>query len=104
MKKFFFAIALPGLAVAGFLPARAENIDGQSLLEQRCGRCHAVVAQSQSPKRAAPNLWAKLRTFPAERLEFEMSEGMGSRHPEMPQIQFTSEEIAAVQNYLARDP
>jgi hypothetical protein len=44
-----------------------------------------------------------LRSYPSERLDFELAEDMGSRHPATPQIQFTSEEIAAVQNYLAGD-
>ena len=71
--------------------------------EERCGQCHAVTPRSNSPIPHAPNLWEKLRSYPSERLEFEMAEGMGSRHPEMPQIQFSSEEIAAVQSYLSGD-
>jgi mono/diheme cytochrome c family protein len=56
-----------------------------------------------SPIGLAPNLWEKLRTYPTERLEFELAEGIGSRHPTMPQVQFTAEEIAAIETYLAGD-
>jgi mono/diheme cytochrome c family protein len=103
MKTFERALALQALFIALACPAQSDESDGQSLLKKRCGRCHAVSAVSKRPIGAAPNLWDKLRSYPSERLAFELAEGMGSRHLAMPQIQFTSEEIAAVQRYLAGD-
>jgi mono/diheme cytochrome c family protein len=97
------ALALQALIIAFTCPAHSDESEGQSLLKKRCGRCHAVSAVTESPIRAAPNLWDKLRSYPSERLDVELAEGMGSRHPAMPQIQFTSEEIAAVQSFLAGD-
>jgi mono/diheme cytochrome c family protein len=85
-------------------PSRSEETGGQSILKDRCGRCHAVTPDTKSPIGLAPNLWEKLRTYPPERLEIELAEGMGSRHPAMPQIQFSSEDIASIQSYLAGDP
>jgi len=82
----------PGLA--------AEASDGKALLETNCGRCHAVVAEAESPLKAAPNLWDVLGSYPGERLEIELGEGKGSRHPEMPQIQFSTEEIESIYYYL----
>ena len=101
MKTFGCALALQVFIMAFACPAHSHESEGQSLLKKRCGRCHAVSAESKSPIGAAPNLWEKLRSYPSERLDFELAEGMGSRHPTMPQVQFTTEEIAAVQSYLA---
>jgi len=81
----------------------AEGETGRALLEKNCGRCHALAAGALSPLKEAPNLWIVLRSFPSERLEFELSEGIGSRHKDMPQIQFSSEEIERIENYLSGD-
>jgi cytochrome c len=103
MKTSVRAMTLGALLIAHAGPALSDETDGQALLKKRCGRCHAVSAQTKSPIGPAPNLWDKLRSYPSERLEFELAEGIGSRHKAMPQIQFTSEEIAAVQSYLDGD-
>jgi cytochrome c len=77
-----------------------DKASGKALLEKNCGRCHALTAGPPSPLKEAPNLWIVLRSYPVERLEFELSEGIGSRHKEMPQLQFTSEEITNIEEYL----
>ncbi len=81
----------------------AEEPDGKALLERHCGRCHALAADAQSPLAKAPNLMIVLASYPVERLEFELAEGIGSRHRDMPQVQFTAEEIAAIKHYLHPD-
>jgi mono/diheme cytochrome c family protein len=81
----------------------AEDPDGRALLEHHCGRCHALAADAQSPLAKAPNLAIVLASYPEERLEFELAEGIGSRHRDMPQVQFTTEEIAAIKHYLHPD-
>jgi mono/diheme cytochrome c family protein len=78
----------------------AETADGRALLERHCGRCHGLAADAQSPLAKAPNLWIVLSSYPEERLEFELAEGIGSRHRDMPQVQFTAEQIAAIKGYL----
>lgn len=35
-----------------------------------------------------------------EMLQFDLAEGFGSRHRDMPQIQFSDEQIDAILNYL----
>ena len=95
------AALLIGAILAG--PASslaAEDAVGRALLERHCGRCHALAADAQSPLAKAPNLWIVLASYPEERLEFELAEGIGSRHRDMPQVQFTAEEIAAIKHYL----
>jgi len=98
MHRSIFLAAMIML-VPGESPA-AEK-EGRMLLEQNCGRCHAVALNSPSPLAGAPNLRIVLGSYPAERLEFELAEGIGSRHREMPQVQFTQEDIEAIENYLA---
>jgi hypothetical protein len=38
--------------------------------------------------------------YPIDQLEEGFAEGMGSRHRDMPQIQFSAEQVAAILNYL----
>lgn len=80
--------------------SRSAEDAGRVLLERNCGQCHAVTADAPSRLESAPNLWETLKSYETERLEFELAEGIGSRHPAMPQIQFSSEEISAIQAYL----
>jgi cytochrome c2 len=80
----------------------SEDLDGGKLLQSNCGRCHAVEQTGNSPLQSAPPLRDIYRKRSTEQLEFEFAEGMGSRHPEMPQIQFSSEEIAAILTHLKR--
>ncbi len=96
------------MAVAGVAfhlsPASATDADdGRALLEKNCSRCHAGAPDLESPLKGAPNLWTVLGYFPVERLEAELAEGIGSRHPYMPQIQFSDEEIASIYAYLHSD-
>ena len=85
-------------------PASATDAaDGKALLEKNCSRCHAVAAGLESPLKGAPNLWAVLGYYLTERLELELAEGIGSRHRDMPQIQFSAEEITSIYYYLHSD-
>lgn len=88
------------LACCGQPGLAAEVSDGQAILDKNCGRCHAVMAGAESPLKEAPNLWIVLGAYPGERLEEELAEGIGSRHREMPQIQFSSEDIMSIYYYL----
>lgn len=94
--------ALVVVIVAGYgRPGLAsEASDGKAILDRNCGRCHAVVAGAESPLKAAPNLFIVLGSYPNERLELELAEGIGSRHRDMPQIQFSAEEITSIYYYL----
>lgn len=94
------ALAAASLCVCALAAAAAEGSDGKALLQKNCGRCHAVAAGAASTLRQAPNLWDKLTPYPGERLETELSEGIGSHHEKMPQIQFSSEDIESIYDYL----
>jgi cytochrome c len=74
--------------------------DGRLLLQKNCSRCHSIDATGQSPLEQAPPLREIYLKYPIEQLEYGFAEGMGSKHREMPQIQFSSEQVSAILNYL----
>ena len=87
--------AAASAATSGQLRSR-----GKALLQENCGRCHAVGATGRSPLKAATpmrNVYAK---FDPRELQAELTEGMVSRHREMPQIDFSDEDVDAILAYL----
>ena len=77
-----------------------QATDGKALLEANCGRCHAVAAGTESPRPQAPNLAIVLQSYPVERLETELGEGIRPKHPDMPQVRFSAGDIASIYRYL----
>jgi acyl-CoA thioesterase-1 len=86
------------LAEAGATVDKASV--GKALLEKNCARCHSITATGASPLAKAPPLRDVYRRFPIQELESGFAEGMGSRHRDMPQIQFSTEQVSAILNYL----
>jgi mono/diheme cytochrome c family protein len=78
-----------------------RTFEGQAILARHCAKCHAIDNTSDSVLQQAPPLRDIFRRYPLERLEFELSEGIGSTHPDMPQIQFSTEQIDMIVKYLA---
>jgi len=74
--------------------------EGKALLEKYCARCHSITATGDSPLAQAPPLRKVYRTSPIQQLESGFAEGMGSRHRDMPQIQFSFEQVSAILDYL----
>jgi len=74
--------------------------EGKSILAANCGRCHAIDATGASPLSQAPPMREVYLKYPIDQLEQGFAEGMGSRHREMPQIQFSTEQVAAILAYL----
>jgi len=96
----YAALVLAALACSSQDGVAAQSSDGQALLQRNCGKCHGVAPGDSSPLTKAPNLSIVLGSYPGERLEVELSEGIGSRHPDMPQIQFSDEDITSIYYYL----
>jgi cytochrome c len=88
------------LALAARDAGVAAEIDGKTLLEANCGRCHSLEASGESPLPQAPPLREVYLKYPIDQLEEGFAEGMGSRHRDMPQIQFSDDQVAAILNYL----
>ncbi len=93
-------VALLALGASGAVAAPTDATEGKALLEKNCGRCHALEATGTSPLPQAPPLREVYLKYPIDQLEEGFAEGMGSRHRDMPQIQFTDDQVAAILNYL----
>ncbi len=93
-------LALLMFGASAALAAPTDATEGKALLETNCGRCHALEATGTSPLPQAPPLREVYLKYPIDQLEEGFAEGMGSRHRDMPQIQFTDDQVAAILNYL----
>jgi mono/diheme cytochrome c family protein len=104
MARAVAALAALAIGAIGGSGARAADAlsaaDGRAILETHCGRCHALEATGESPLPKAPPLRQVYLSFPIQELEAGLAEGMGSRHKDMPQIQFSAEQVAAILTYL----
>jgi mono/diheme cytochrome c family protein len=89
------------------LPAKldAANLSkvatrGKIILQEKCGRCHAIGVGGESPLTEAPPMRDIYARFNPRELQAELAEGMVSRHKEMPQIEFSDEDVYAIMSYL----
>ena len=73
---------------------------GKALLQENCGRCHAIGATGSSPLKTATPMRDIYAKFAPRELQAELREGMVSRHREMPQIDFSDEDVDAILAYL----
>jgi mono/diheme cytochrome c family protein len=73
---------------------------GKAILQENCGRCHAIGVTGKSPLGQAPPMRDIYARFNPRELQAELSEGKVSRHREMPQIEFSDEDVYAILTYL----
>ena len=73
---------------------------GRAVLQQNCARCHAIDSSGDSPMQAAPPMREIYARFAPRELQAELSEGMVSHFRDMPQIEFSSEDVDAIMAYL----
>jgi mono/diheme cytochrome c family protein len=73
---------------------------GKVILQENCGRCHAIEAVGESPLKQAPPMRDIYARFAPRELQAELREGMVSRHRAMPQIDFSDEDVNAILAYL----
>jgi mono/diheme cytochrome c family protein len=92
-------LALLSLRASGACAADASN-SGKTILEKNCGLCHSLAAEGASPLPQAPPLREVYLKYPIDQLDEGFAEGMGSKHRDMPQIQFSPEQVAAILSYL----
>lgn len=91
-------LCLPANLDAANLSKTAQR--GRIILQEKCGRCHAVDAVGESPLQNAPPMRDIYARFNRRELQAELAEGMVSKHREMPQIEFSDEDVYAVMSYL----
>jgi cytochrome c len=89
------------------LPASLDAADftkqemlGKTILQEKCDRCHAIDAVGESPLNQAPPMRDIYGRFNPRELQAELSEGKVSKHKEMPQIDFSDEDVHAILSYL----
>jgi cytochrome c len=100
IRDALFCLALVALGASDALAANTDATAGKAILEKNCGRCHSLEASGASPLPQAPPLREVYLKYPIDQLEEGFAEGMGSRHRDMPQIQFSPDQVAAILNYL----
>ena len=93
-------MALLLVGAQGAVAAPNAGAEGKVLLEQNCSRCHSSANKGESSLSKAPPLRDIYLRYPIEQLEEGFAEGMGSKHRDVPQIQFSDEQVAAILTYL----
>ncbi len=94
------------LAIAAFMlatvPAAADDLisEGRTLAEENCARCHAIGAGDESAHEDAPAFRTLSAKYPVASLEEALAEGIVSGHPDMPELAFPPEQVAALIAYL----
>jgi cytochrome c len=82
-------------------PAGAQDIgEGRKLAEQRCARCHAIDQGGASPHESAPPFRVIAAKGHVDDLQEALAEGITVGHPDMPEFEFTPDEIADFLGYL----
>jgi mono/diheme cytochrome c family protein len=82
------------------LPKARAPRSTERLLQKTCPRCHSIEATGDNPLKGAPPLREVYLKYPIEMLRYDLAEGFGSKHRDMPQIQFSSEQADAILDYL----
>ena len=100
LPRLLGCLSLLTLCVLEARAAGTDATEGEALLEKNCGRCHSLEATGAGPLPQAPPLREVYLKYPMDQLEEGFAEGMGSRHRDMPQIQFSDDQVAAILNYL----
>jgi len=100
LREATWCLALLMFGASAALAAGSDDSAGKALLEKNCGRCHSLEATGTSPLPQAPPLREVYLKYPIDQLEEGFAEGMGSRHRDMPQIQFSEDQVAAILDYL----
>lgn len=75
---------------------------GRALVQDNCARCHAIDVQDDSPLKSAPPMRDVYERFAPEELKAELAAGIVSKHRDMPQVEFSPEQVDAVLQYLHR--
>ena len=99
-KRLAWSVLSLFLYWPGIAAADDRRAAGKALLQKHCARCHAVEAAGDSPLKTAPPMRDIYGRYATRELQAELSEGMVSKHKEMPQISFSDEDVAAILAYL----
>jgi mono/diheme cytochrome c family protein len=101
-------LAVPGclLVIAAAAVAHAASAlseserNGEALLARQCARCHAIGRTDTGQHPEAPAFRTLGRRYPIESLEEALGEGILTGHPDMPEFEFTADEVGDIVAYL----
>lgn len=103
MKPLLGCIGLMS-AMLMAIPCQAQSLDpeqrGKQLAEELCSGCHAVGPTGESKLPNAPAFRTLAHKWPLEQLEEALAEGIVTGHPDMPEFQFSSDDVDAFITYL----
>jgi cytochrome c len=77
-------------------PAR----QGRTILKDFCAGCHSIGKRGDSPQPGAPPFRALARSFDLDRFADDLTRGILSGHPGMPEFKFSEDDARAVNAYL----
>jgi mono/diheme cytochrome c family protein len=100
VKWLIISLALCLPATTHAAEADRLNARGKAILQDKCARCHSIELTGDSALKQAPPMRTIYRRFNQKELRAELSEGMVSKHREMPQIQFSDDDVYAIMTYL----
>ena len=102
MNTFRSSLPAALVWVALSLPAVAADDPqhGDALLREKCASCHAVGRSGESPHKFAPAFRTLGQRYPIDSLEEALGEGIVSGHPDMPEFQFSADDVADIIAYL----
>jgi len=102
LRFLIAAVALTMAPVAA--PASGPMSDaakqGQAIIRNACGICHATEVDDTSPDPEAPPFREVARRYPPEDLSESLAEGIDTGHPEMPEFIFEPDAIGTIIAYL----
>ena len=82
-------------------PEQAELLGrGEAIAETLCATCHAIGASGKSPHSDAVPLRQLSWKYPVDTLEQPFLQGIVVGHPDMPEWQFTTQDVDALLAYL----
>jgi mono/diheme cytochrome c family protein len=103
-----FVAALGMLVLSrGFAAAADAEEDrlvaaGERILTDQCARCHATGKTGNSPLADAPPFRTLSAKYPLEHLAEALAEGITTGHADMPEFQFSTDEIAGILAHIER--
>ena len=80
------------------MPEKAKA--GREIAERFCAQCHAIGPEGKSPHDSAPPFRMIVANGRVENLEEALGEGIAVGHPDMPQFQFSPQNVGALIAYL----
>ncbi len=98
------AIAAYIMALGGNAGAKTGDspaVAGYEILVKNCARCHAIEAMGDSPMATALPLREIAKRYEPVYLDDVLTTAIPAKHEQLPQFNFTRDQIAAMADYLS---